>query len=74
MMNLYCLKIFLFVGIVVIFVLLLVYVKEKFKVIIMFIVIVDMVKNVVGDVVEVSLIIKFGVEIYEYQLMFGDIK
>lgn len=47
---------------------------EKFKVIIIFIIIVDMVKNVVGDVVEVLFIIKFGVEIYEYQFISGDIK
>lgn len=55
---------FLFVG---------VFVEEKMKVVMIFMVIVDMVVNVVGDVVEVVFVIKLGVEIYGYELILQDI-
>lgn len=74
MLYLILLKLLLLVSVLVLLVVMLVLVQEKFRVIIIFMVIVDMVQNVVGDVVVVSFIIKLGVEIYDYQFMFGDIK
>lgn len=55
-------------GLIVVIVLVVgfVWVEDWIKVVMMFIVIVDMVVNVVGDVVEVVLIMWLGVEIYGY--------
>lgn len=50
------------------------YAAEKFKVVTTFTVIADMVKNVAGDVAEVTSITKPGAEIHEYQPTPGDIK
>lgn len=43
------------------------------KIVMIFIILVDMVCNVVGDCVEVVLIIKLGVEIYNYEFIFSDL-
>lgn len=48
-------------------------IEEKKKVLIIFIVLVDMVQNVVGDKLVVEFIICIGVEIYGYELIFSDI-